>query len=153
MTTPAGGRGGYQRPSNPAPVSGPGPLSRRTDGGPGGQPVRTPTGLPYGEAGELTQAQRGAPLAESPGGGDFAAAVSAEPMIGFGEGTTEPGTPVTAGAALGAGPGMEALGLTPQQDQDMQRLLAWIPSLERMGNVPGASKASRNLVRYLKSQR
>lgn len=151
MTTPPQGRGGYQRPSNPAPVSGPGPLSRRTDGGPGGQPVRTPTGLPYGEAGELAQAQRAAPLAESPGGADVTGVPVAN-LVGFGEPTTEPGTPVTAGAALGAGPGPEALGLTPQQDQDMQRLITWIPSLERMANVPGAAKASRNLVRYLKSQ-
>lgn len=28
------GRGGYRRPTNPAPVSGPGELSQRTDGGP-----------------------------------------------------------------------------------------------------------------------
>ena len=29
----ANGRGGYRQPSNPAPVSGPGALSKRTDGG------------------------------------------------------------------------------------------------------------------------
>lgn len=59
--------GGYRRPSSPAPVSGPGALSQRTDGGPG-QPVRTPTGGQYGEAQALTQMQQGAPLVGVPWG-------------------------------------------------------------------------------------
>jgi hypothetical protein len=33
MTTAPEGRGGYRQPNNPAPVSGPGALSQRTDGG------------------------------------------------------------------------------------------------------------------------
>jgi hypothetical protein len=53
------GDGGYQAPRNPAPVSGPGKLSKRTDGGPA-QALMTPTGLPYGEAGALDQACSGA---------------------------------------------------------------------------------------------
>lgn len=45
----ANGRGGYRKPTNPAPVSGPGSLSRRTDGGPA-QVVSTAPNQPYGEA-------------------------------------------------------------------------------------------------------
>ena len=64
----ADNRGGYQQPANPAPVSGPGSLSQRTDGGPidGVQPqtqgAKYMPGLPYGEGGNMEQ-QSGAPLA------------------------------------------------------------------------------------------
>ena len=47
MTTAPEGRGGYRAPSNPAPVSGPGALSQRTDGG-ATQPATYISGLPYG---------------------------------------------------------------------------------------------------------
>ena len=40
--------GGYRTPSNPAPVSGPGSLSQRTDGGPR-QVQAEMSGMPYGE--------------------------------------------------------------------------------------------------------
>lgn len=149
----AEGRGGYRQPSNPAPVSGPGPLARRTDGGPG-QPVRAPSGGAYGERQALEQMQQAAPLSES-SGGDAAPAgggIDLAGLVGFGEPTAEPGTPVTAGAAAGAGPGMEALNLPPARDADMERLVTWLPALERMANVPGASREARNLVRFIKSQ-
>lgn len=148
-------RGGYQRPANPAPVSGPGALSQRTDGGPGKQPLRTPTGLPYGEGQALTDLQRAAPLAASPGGTTPTtpgAGLGPVSVTGFGEPTQQPATPVTAGAAAGAGPGPEALGLPDQPSDDMQRLMAYLPVLEFMANQPGASAASRNLVRDLKSR-
>jgi len=63
-------RGGKKRdttPRDPAPVSGPGALSRRTDGGPS-QPIRTPTGLPYGDRQALEESQRAAPLPAETGG-------------------------------------------------------------------------------------
>lgn len=84
-----------------------------------------------------------------PPGGGGGAPVSVTP---FGAPTNQPGTPVTAGAALGAGPGTEALGLPDQPSDDMQRLLAYLPVLEFMANQPGASSASRNLVRELKGR-
>lgn len=144
-------RGGYRQPGNPAPVSGPGALSKRTDGGPS-QPVRTPSGGAYGERQELEQMQQGAPLSASPGG-DVGAPQPAditEGLVGFDAPTQEPDTPVTAGAALGEGPGMEALGLPNQPDEDMRRLVAYLPVFEHMANQPGSSKAARNLVRQLK---
>lgn len=151
-------RGGPRTPTNPAPVSGPGALSQRTDGGPGKQPLRTPTGLPYGEAGALTQLQKSAPLAASPGGvgAPAAAAAGGGPaqtpvqVTPFGAPTQQPATPVTAGAALGPGPGPEALNLPQQSSQDMQHLVQYLPVLEMMANQPGASAAARNIVRQLK---
>ena len=145
-------RGGYRQPSSPAPVSGPGALSKRTDGGPG-QPVRVPSGGKYGERQQREQLQQAAPVAASPGG-DVGAPQPAQDLtaglVGFGEPTQDPDTPVTAGAALGDGPGLEALGLPNAPDQDMRRLVAWLPVFEHMANQPGSPKASRNLVRALK---
>lgn len=143
-------RGGYRQPGNPAPVSGPGALSRRTDGGPG-QPVRAPSGGAYGERTELEQLQQAAPLSASPGGESGAPAPDLmEGLIGFAEPTQLPEEPVTAGAPLGEGPGLEALGLPNQPGEDIKNLLQYLPVLEHMANQPGASKAARNLVRQLK---
>ncbi len=54
-------RGGYQRPSKPAAVSGPGALSQRTDGGPSVEY----SGLPYGENKALNDQAAAAPLTQS----------------------------------------------------------------------------------------
>lgn len=59
-------RGGKRTPAKPAAVSGPGALSRRTDGG-AGQPIRLATGQPYGQRADLETQQQAAPLAA--GGG------------------------------------------------------------------------------------
>ena len=87
---------------DPVGVSGPGAMSQRTDI----QPMRAPTGLPYGEAGALMQAQRQAPLPES--------GPQTTPPPTLAEPTQRPGQPVTAGAAAGPGPGPEALMPQPQ---------------------------------------
>lgn len=151
----ANGHGGARTPSSPAPVSGPGALSKRTDGGPG-QPVRVPTGGQYGDATQLRQAQQGAPMAQSPGGDQSSPGLLAGLSIPtgpvFGAPSMQPDTPVTDGAATGPGAGPEALGLPVQQDQDMQALVRYLPVLEHVANQPGASAAARNMVRAIKAQ-
>jgi hypothetical protein len=145
-------RGGYRQPGSPAPVSGPGALSKRTDGGPGKQPIRTPSGGAYGERQALEQLQQAAPVSASPGG-DVGAPQTADltaDLVGFDAPTQMPDEPVTAGAPTGAGPGLEALGLPNAPDQDLRRLIAYLPVFEHMANQPGSSKAARNLVRQLK---
>ena len=57
------GHGGYRRPTNPAPVSGPGALSRRTDGM---QPRATLPDAKYGEQQAFQQAQGAAPMSGDP---------------------------------------------------------------------------------------
>lgn len=148
-------QGGARQPANPAPVSGPGALSQRTDGGPG-QPVRAVTGLPYGQAQQLQSIQQAAPMSASPGGlqaqpaaGGGAGGAGAVPMQPFGGPTMQPQTPVTAGAALGPGAGVEALGLMNPQHQDIAGLLPYLPVLQHMANQPGSSVAARNLVRQV----
>jgi hypothetical protein len=128
-------------------------LSRRTDGGPGNakQPIRVPTGGDYGDATQMMKMQQAAPLGASPGG-DQAGPIPLPPEAGpgFGAETQQPDTPVTDGAAMGAGAGPEALGIPAPQDDDLQRLMQYLPVFEHMANQPGSSKAARNFVRSLK---
>jgi hypothetical protein len=103
------GRGGYQPPAHPAAVSGPGRLSRRTDGGPA-QQLRHLPDAQYGEDATYTAQQRSAPLAQvNPAPAAAAASGGQQSAVGFGDPSTRPGEPVTAGAASGPGPGPEAL--------------------------------------------
>jgi hypothetical protein len=99
-------RGGYQPPAKPAPVSGPGALSKRTDGGPADrQPVRPMpgggAGGNYGDRKASTELEQGAPMAAAPAstgvppqGGPPMAQSAGDP---FGP-TRRPDEPVTAGA-------------------------------------------------------
>lgn len=110
--------GGYRRPQNPAPASGPGKLSKRTDGGPG-QKLMAPTGMDYGQHQALLAQERTAPMQQAnpippapvpsgPSGGAPASPAGAPPTP-FGAPTARPGEPVTAGVDIGAGPGSEVL--------------------------------------------
>ena len=97
-------RGGKNPPKNPAPVSGPGAQSRRTDGGAGskGQPLRVATGQDYGEAKEIEEQQKAAPLATattgSPAGPPSGGEGGAPPELGGVFGPSEnPGTPLNSG--------------------------------------------------------
>lgn len=83
-------------------VSGPGPYSQRTDK----QPIRTPTGLPYGQAQALTQMQQAAPLMQDP---------STPTPIPIHAPSNRPSEPITAGVDRGPGPGSEVLTQRPGQ--------------------------------------
>lgn len=109
-------RGGYQAPSQPAPTSGPGHLSRRTDSGPA-QPIRELPDAQYGEAATFRGLQQAAPLAQTPtaptgmSSPAGVGAVPAQDITPFHAPTALPDEPVTAGAPAGPGPGPEALGV------------------------------------------
>lgn len=60
------GRGGRRTATNPAPVSGPGALSQRTDKA---QPVRVAPGGPYGSRQRLENQQKAAPLPDTASAG------------------------------------------------------------------------------------
>jgi hypothetical protein len=154
-------RGGY-RPTapqnNPMKVNG-----RGGNGQSGTQAAKYVSGLPYGEGQELMNIQQSAPLAAAPSieqsgmPSGLASAAASQPIIGLNEKSYRPNEPVTAGAALGAGPGMEALGpsmaesFNKQLQADNQRLVQYLPSLEQMSNDPSVSNTFRNFVQYLKS--
>lgn len=106
-------RGGYRQPSNPAPTSGPGALSKRTDGGaiegmqpPATQAPKYMAGLGYGEGGNMEQ-QSGAPMA----GSDIPEMPT--PMVPLTAPTMRPEEPITAGINLGEGPGSEVMPVMP----------------------------------------
>lgn len=105
-------RGGYRQPSNPAPVSGPGALSQRTDGGAMDgmtQPMQQYTGFGYGDNKELNEQQAGAPMAGMP---------STPNIIGLDAPTMFPDEPLSAGADYGPGPGMDLSGIRGIQPPD-----------------------------------
>ena len=110
-------RGGYRKPSQPAAVSGPGALSRRTDGGPS-------EGLPangqYGYRKATREQMSAAPMAQ-----DFQPTPTPTvdvPLTGMFAPTERPEEPVTSGSPMGPGPGPEALNLPAQTFNPVQTL-------------------------------
>ena len=105
-------RGGYRQPANPAPVSGPGALSQRTDGGAMDgmtQPMQKYTGFNYGDNKELNDQQAGAPMA----------GMSSTPnIISLDAPTMFPDEPLSAGADYGPGPNMDLSGIRGIQPPD-----------------------------------
>jgi len=107
----ANGQGGDRQPSNPAPVSGPGALSKRTDGGAVEgmtQPPKYMAGLGYGKGGNMEQ-QTGAPIQ----GNDIPATPT--PIVSLSQPSMRPKEPITAGIDMGPGPGTEALKIPNMQ--------------------------------------
>lgn len=128
-------RGGYQKPSNPAPVSGPGALSRRTDGGPT-QGAKYMAGGAYGEGQALQGLQESAPMAAAAKTNVPAPKLPASqlPITSIFAPTERPGEPVTAGMPFGPGPGPEALRLTQNADT-LSNTLASIAQYDDTGQV------------------
>lgn len=138
----AEGHGGYRRPNNPAPVSGPGALSARTDGGPT-QPIREVPGGSYGDRQELTALQGQAPMGAGP---DLSG------VVPFGAPSQRPTEPVTAGmpGGPGAGPSYGAPGgMTPDQ---MDRLRSYLPVLLVLASREDASPDVKQYVRQLRGE-
>jgi hypothetical protein len=97
-------RGGYREPSNPAPVSGPGSLSRRTDGGPVQGKKYIPANGQYGEAKALTEMQSGAPMQGNPIPNLPTPSVqSMTPITPLTAPTERPNEPLTSGMPFGPG--------------------------------------------------
>lgn len=143
-------------PSNPAPVSGPAQLSRRTDTGPAQKLMNLPDAK-YGEQATYQQDQRGAPLAQTPEPSaqpaQFAPNPAAQSAVPFSAPTQRPGEPVTNGAALGQGAGPEALGIAPAQVQtaDADRLAKYLPFLEMTLNSPDSLPGSKLWINTIKA--
>lgn len=144
--------GGYHPPRNPAPASGPGALSRRTDGGPS-QPIRELRNAEYGEGKEFRELQQGAPLPSAPAVSTPkppAASAQPAPTVPLNAPTQHADQPITSGADAGAGPDMASLGLPDQMDVDIAAMKSRLPALELLASHPGTSQAVRNYVRRLR---
>jgi len=106
-------QGGLRRPAKPAPVSGPGALSKRTDGGPT-QGARYMRGGQYGEGQEMMWLQQAAPMAARPKPARPTTPMpTAVPITPLGAPTQRPDEPLTTGNPFGPGAGPEVLS-TPQ---------------------------------------
>ena len=148
-------QGGYRRPSNPAPVSGPGKLSRRTDGGPSSksavQGVREMSGGgKYGERKALEEAQAGAPMQGNPVQAQApvpatTATSPTPPVAGLFDPSQRPNEPVTSG--LPVGPGRTP---APQMAGNYDMIVKYMPALELMASQDDAPEPFKALVNYVK---
>lgn len=149
----ANGHGGYRRPSNPAPTSGPGKLSRRTDGGPADQGQRIASGGGYGDRKDMEEIQSGAAMQGGGNpGGDMGLPAGGPAPVPLSADSQRPDEPVTAGAPVGAGIGPEAAGIASDQEAAAAQMRPLVTSLEYIANLPGSNPATRAFVRALKAQ-
>jgi hypothetical protein len=141
-------RGGYQKPSQPAPVSGPGAMSARTDKG---QPVRAIPDAEYGEQAEYQSLQQAAPLAQSQDQIQVPVSAGLPQLVPMDAPSQRPGEPVTAGSNAGPGPDMNALGLPDPRKQDLTSMAPLMASIELMANGPTSGPEFRQFARKLRA--
>lgn len=145
MTEPV--KGGYRPPAKPAAASGPGKLSRRTDG----QPLVQLPDAAYGEQKTFQEAQRAAPMAQGRGPGQGSMpGVDMSRIVPLDAPSQYPDEPVTSGADAGAGPGSAVLG--GAGDYSVEGLLPLLPALEVAASSPNATPFFRTFVRMLRSR-
>ena len=152
--------GGKRTPRNPAPVSGPGQLSRRTDGGPA-QVNAQMTGMGYGENKDFMQIQEGAAMSASSaprGAAKTSRGSSAGAMGGGGStplfsDTQRPDEPVTAGAPFGPGAGATPAkpAYSQRSSDDLENMKRYLPDLIEAASFTGAPDTFKSLVNYLRN--
>lgn len=139
-------RGGYRKPSNPAPVSGPGALSRRTDGGPGSkQAMKEIRTGKYGESKKLMEQQQGAPMAGNPTPSPAVRAPKVTPLFAP---TERPQEPVTEGLPFGPGSNTPPIQLSTNKATVVGK---YLPTLESMASRDDVPDSFRAFVRAVKA--
>ena len=128
----ANGHGGQRTPTNPAPVSGPGALSQRTDG-PLHGPVPTPMPGP------------------APSGGGPAIPDPSQ-LTPFGAPTQRPDEPLSAGLSGGPGAGPSIIQPPPMSPEDQDRLRSYLPTLIVLASSSDASPAVKQFVTQLRGE-
>ena len=143
----ANGHGGERTPRNPAPVSGPGRMSRRTDGK---QPKRIASGGDYGDRQEMEALQSSAPMRETASGAQ-APVEGPQPIDPSGL------IPLDAPSERpdeGIATGLESFRPTGGSDIDestRERLRNYLPTLLWLASRPQASEQTRQFVRQLRA--
>lgn len=150
----ANGHGGDRVPANPAPVSGPGAMSRRTDG----QGARYMAGGQYGEGQEMMDLQTSAPMSKAPAAPKPRAGRGGAAMQDAGAGVTplfapteRPDEPITAGAPFGAGPGPSTPTLDQESSNETVMLQRYLPALKAIANSDQGTPSFRRFVRFIES--
>lgn len=143
----ANGHGGLRRPTNPAPASGPGALSRRTDGR---QPMMNLPDAAYGENAAYRAAESAAPMSQAqpaPAGPDLSQLV---PMTAP---TQRPGEPLTAGMSggPGAGPAVPVQQAAPIDPARAEQIRSYLPVLIQIASQDDADPNTKQLVRQLRA--
>lgn len=147
--------GGRRTPRNPAPASGPGQLSRRTDGGPQ-QVLSDVSGMAYGENQAMEEIQSAAPLAASgqvsaraSRSGGSQSRVTATPLMSPTQRSDEP---VTAGSRVGPGDGPSILPNAMQQAAADAAIIAkYLPDLMSIAQQPDTPTGFKRFVRYVRN--
>jgi hypothetical protein len=144
----ANGHGGYRKPTSPAPVSGPGAKSRRTDGTPHGgpQPTRDLPDAKYGENKAFREAQGAAPM--STGMPDLSG------IVPFGAPSLRPDEPITAGLPIGGGAGSSVAPALPANlsPEQQDRLRSYLPVLVVLASQDDVDPATKKFVRQLRAE-
>ena len=151
------GHGGYRRPTNPAPVSGPGRLSRRTDGR---QPQMVASGGDYGDRKEMQALQGSAPMSGDIGSGGMAADAGApapgpdlSQIVPMGADSQRPMEDIFAGVSGGPGAGPSVAGMpSPLTDEQRARLRHFLPVLVILASRDDADPNTRRLVRQMRAE-
>ena len=139
-------KGGYRKPNNPAPVSGPGALSRRTDGGAGSkQAMKEIRTGKYGESKAIMEQQQGAPLAGNP---TPSPQMTVPKVAGLMEPTQRPNEPVTQGMPFGPGSNAAPIASNPSTTSVVSK---YLPTLESLAASEDAPDAFRTFVRAVKA--
>lgn len=146
----ANGHGGYRKPTNPAPVSGPGAHSRRTDG----QPSMQLSNPNYGDQQDFQQIQQGAKMASQPqpqiSMQDLASGAGGGPQITpLSAPSQQPDTPVTDGSQYGPGQGPSALNIQDPSNMDANSLGKYLPALIEIADDPSTPPGYRSWVRNI----
>lgn len=142
----ANGHGGARTPANPAPVSGPSSMSRRTDGA---QPTMDLPNAKYGEAATFRQDQQGAAMSQTgnmpvDAGSSWQGSMDVSGLTGLGEPSQMPDQSVmTMAPQPPAG--------TTLDDKTRARLAAAMPVLLQIASQPDADPNTRAYVTNLRA--
>ena len=150
-------QGGPRTPRNPAPVSAPGSMSRRTDG----QVMSQMTGMPYGENSDFNDMQSSAPMSATNVQGPRLKGRGA-PSAGMGGGssstplfsdTQRPDEPVTSGSNFGPGAGAPEPKQTygQQNNADLENIKKYLPDLMQAATFSDAPSSFKALVSFLRN--
>lgn len=128
-------------------VSGPGKFSKRTDG-------LSFQSTEYGSGVENAANKAGAPMAKTPDVrptslSEQGMAPSQQPITPLYASTERPDEPITAGIAMGEGPGPEVLGLSSARQADADIVAKYMPALDAMASAPDSPQSFRIFVRNL----
>ena len=143
-------QGGYRKPGTPAPVSGPGALSRRTDG-------RVAEGFAYGMNKQINEQAAGAPMAKAPSP-MAARSMNVAPQLPpvtplFDE--SGPEDLITSGVDVGPGPGSEALMLPSMNNSSTEfnkSISSYYPVLSYIASRENTSPETRRALAMIMNE-